>query len=209
MLHHYQSNHQNKTQIKKLTNIPNDPEIITINVPRLHGVFIVLKHNLNEIMKRSLQHRCSYMCRTIRWSGLNITEDSRNVEVISKFKRGIRVNIGDTINCITELSIDQWCWIRQIYSFSWNYLSIMEWSLWVRPSSICCQIPSARIFNFKQIKNYKQIKANSQRFCFYEEPNFDNFRDFLVNTIQIGGNYVHYMVNGYTRCLNPLAWYIH
>lgn len=39
--------------------IPYDPEIITVKMPRLHCVFIVLENDFEELMERRWQHSCS------------------------------------------------------------------------------------------------------------------------------------------------------
>ena len=136
---------ENWTQIKE-ADIPHDPKVITVKMPRLHGIFVVLKNNLNEIMERSWHYGGGYGCRsTFRRKGLDWvnTVDSRNVEVISKLERCIRVNIRNLVDSITKFSINQRCWIGQHNCLCRSYFSIMVWPLWIRPSSICCQIPSA------------------------------------------------------------------
>ncbi|KAH9605024.1 hypothetical protein KSS87_008579, partial [Heliosperma pusillum] len=40
-------------------------------MPRLQCLFIVLKHNLDEIMERSPQNRCTQVRGTFRWAALD------------------------------------------------------------------------------------------------------------------------------------------
>lgn len=91
----------------KQTVLPNNPEIITIKMPRLNGVFIILENNFKKIMEGCWHNRGSYEWRTTRGKRLDgiYTEDSRDVEIISKFQRGVRINVGDPVNSITLVSI--------------------------------------------------------------------------------------------------------
>lgn len=92
--------------------MPYDPEIITVKMPRLHGVLIVLENDFEELMERSWQHRCSKGWRSSSiWNSLNgiQTENTRDVEVICKLQRGVRINIRDAVDGISLLPTDKWC----------------------------------------------------------------------------------------------------
>ena len=80
-------------------------------MPGLHTVLGVLKHDLNEIMQAKAKCRGPEDITTIARISRNTvpSENPTNIEVIGKLQRSIRHNIGDTVDCITLLSVDHWC----------------------------------------------------------------------------------------------------
>lgn len=76
-------------------------------MPRLNGFFIVLENNFNEIMEGCWHNGGGYVCGTTggkRLDGIQV-EDSKDVEIISKLQRGVRIDVRDSVNSITLLSI--------------------------------------------------------------------------------------------------------
>lgn len=64
--------------------LPNNPKVITIKVPRLDGILIVLENNFKEVMEGSRQDRSAKICGTISRQALDgvETKDAGDIEII-------------------------------------------------------------------------------------------------------------------------------
>lgn len=138
-------------------------------MPRLHGVLIVLENNFEELMERSWQHRCSKGWRSSSWNSLNgiQTENTRDVEVICKLQRGVRINIRDAVDGISLLPTDKWCRIGKDNSPRRCNFPVMEWTLRIWPSCIWCQIPPS-----KAKEQVRLLKSYNSHSCLLFLPTF-------------------------------------
>ena len=96
-------------------------------MPRLHGVLGVLEDDLDEVVERGGNDRGSNKCWAIRGLYLDgtLTENSRDVEVIRKLQRGVRVDVGHPVNRVTLLSVYPSRRVGQYDCLCYRYLSIM------------------------------------------------------------------------------------
>lgn len=113
---------------------------------RLNGFLVVLEDNFSEVMKREVKDRSAKN----NWTRWRIVLDfvqlkhSRNVVKISNLQWSVWVYVRDLIYSITPLSIDFASRICQHKCPRHWYCPVMECSLWIRPRSICCQVPSSQ-----------------------------------------------------------------
>lgn len=125
--------------------LPDHPEVVSIEMPRLYCVFVVLEDNFEELMKVGRQDRGGDERRTTGRSTLERThtKDSSDVEVVSELERGIGINVGCTVNGVPLLPIDKRSRVGQHDRPGWSDLPVMERPLRVRSCCIRCQIPPA------------------------------------------------------------------
>ena len=120
--------HKNYEGQSKNRYLPNNPKIISIKMPRLHGVFLVLENDFDEVVEGDSYDRCGYKCRALGGNGLNRihTKDTRDVKIISKLQRGIRINVGDPVNSVSLFPIDERCRVGKHKCLCRCDISIME-----------------------------------------------------------------------------------
>lgn len=74
--------------------LPNNEERVAIDMPRLHGVFPILKHNLDVFSKIRTHDRGLKVGISPSGSGGNAVEieNSRDLEVVSQFQWSVCLN---------------------------------------------------------------------------------------------------------------------
>ena len=92
----------------ELGNPPDDPERLTVNVPRLHEVLRVFKDDLDIVPHVGRHDRCLEVHAATRWVVGHAAqrENSRNLVEISDLKRSVGRDEGDAVDCVSQLAVD-------------------------------------------------------------------------------------------------------
>ena len=124
--------------------LPYNKEGIAINMPWLHRILPILEHNLHKFMEISPHDRSLEISVAPSRAGGHASniENSRDVEVVGKFQRGIWGNVGDTVDSIPLLAIDIRSGVCKHDGSTGFDQSIVVRSLRVWSRSTCCQIPA-------------------------------------------------------------------
>lgn len=118
-----------KTQIENQMNLPHNKEVVAINVPWLHSVFWIFKNKLSitsEISSHDRSLKVGSTTSGVIWDASK-GENSRDIEVVRKFKRSISRDKGHTIDSISLLAINNWS--RALKS---NCMGCVDQSIMVR-----------------------------------------------------------------------------
>lgn len=131
---------------RRLLDLRNNIETISIQMPRLNSGLVVLENNFHKVMKSGSYNWGAKVC----WACSEIfldrvqAKDPRNVVPISQFQWGAWINVRHSINCVSKLSTNLRSWVSQNNCPCYLNGSIMEWSLGVRSRSIGSQVQSSK-----------------------------------------------------------------
>lgn len=92
----------------ELVDAPDDPERVTVNVPRLHEVLCILKDDLNIVPHVGRHDRCLEVSTATGWVVGHAAqrENPWDLVEISNFKRGVSRDEGDAVDCVSQLAVD-------------------------------------------------------------------------------------------------------
>ena len=88
--------------------------MVAVDMPRLNRVFRVLKHDLH-VPSEVRRHHSGLEVIAASRVVLNASEaeDTRNLEVIGKFKWGVRWNEGYAIDGVSLFAVDHGCGVHE------------------------------------------------------------------------------------------------
>lgn len=113
-------------------------------MPRLHGGFPILEHDLDVLSKIRTHDRGLEVGIAPSRSGGNAVEikNSRDLEVVCQFQWSVCLNKRYTIDSKPLLAIDHRGRVSEHYCTTRFYQSIMVGALWIGSRSACSQIPA-------------------------------------------------------------------
>ena len=122
---------------KKKKNLPYNKEGITINVPRLNLIFPILEDDLDEFVEVGVHDGGLKVGASPSGIGRDASEveDSGNLEVVSELYRSVRRDIGDAVDGVPLLAVDQTVRVCEHDRTAWLDCTVVVRALRVRPRS--------------------------------------------------------------------------